>query len=360
MRSDGVVVNINSTLLKWLDYERTEIVEKKLVEDLLSIGGKIYMQTHLFPLLQMHGDISEINLDFVDKHGNKIPTLINGKRVGIALESQSIYRLSVLNISQRKLYELELMKARKEAELMVKRLKEVNQELEQFAYTTSHDLQAPLTTITGMISQIEKKGQIQGGSDLDRYFSIIKSNSSRMKLMIRDLLEHAKIDGKETEFTQVSLNEVCEIALELIKDQVEETDAVITIPTSPMIFGNKVQLVRLFQNLLGNAIKYRSEAKPQIQVEFEESESEIKVAVRDNGIGFDQEFAEQVFGFMKRLHTHDKIPGTGIGLASCKRIIEIHKGTIGVTSEPGKGSTFFFTLPKPTDQSLQKPHEGMN
>lgn len=353
MRSDGVVVNINATLLKWLDYDRAEIVERKLVQDLLSMGGKIYMQTHLFPLLQMHGDVSEINLEFVGKHGNKIPTLINGKSVVSPSESQPIYRLSVLNISLRKQFEQELMKARKDAELTVKRLKQVNQELEQFAYTASHDLQAPLTTIRGMITQIEKRGHIQQGSDLERYFSIIKSNSERMKSMIKDLLEYAKIDGKEIEFTHFSLNEACNMSLELIKDQIKDNHAVISIPALPIVFGDKLQLVRLFQNLFGNAIKYRSEANPQIQVGFEESDTDIKVVVRDNGIGFNQEFAEQVFGFMKRLHTHDKIPGTGIGLASCKRIIEIHKGTIGVTSEPGKGSTFFFTIPKPTTQRAQ-------
>lgn len=314
------------------------------------MGGKIYMQTHLFPILQMQGEISEINLDFVNRHGNKLPTLINGKRVVGPSVSQPLFRLSVLNISQRKQYELELMKARKEAELTVKRLQKVNQELEQFAFTTSHDLQAPLTTISGMINQIEKKGPVVQGSELDRYFSLIKSNSARMKLMIRDLLEYAKIDGKEAEFPHFSLNEACAISLKLISNQIMEKDSVISIPALPMVFGDKLQLVRLFQNLFGNAINYRPDAKPHIQVGFKDSETEIKVFVCDNVISIDQKFAEQVFGFMKKLHTHDRIPGTGIGLSACKRIVEIHNGTIDVTSEPGKGSTFFFTLPKPAAQ----------
>ncbi len=110
--------------------------------------------------------------------------------------------------------------------------------------------------------------------------------------------------------------------------------------------GDKIQLVRLFQNLFGNAIKYRSDLNPQIKVEFEDKKDEILVMVKDNGIGFEQQFVNQIFGFMKRLHSHDKIPGTGIGLSACKRIVEIHGGTIGAKSEPGKGSTFYFTLPK--------------
>nr|WP_301005376.1 ATP-binding protein [Lunatimonas sp.] len=353
IRTGGVVVNSNTTLLKWLDYDRAEIIHQKSIQDLLTIGGKIYLETHVFPLLQMQGEITEINLELVDKHGKKLPVLINGRRVMGQSASEPIYRFSLLNISQRKQYELELMKARKEAEETVKRLKQVNQALEQFAYIASHDLQAPLNTISGLINLIGTKGHIQQGSELDSYFSLIKRNSSRMKLMINDLLEYAKIDGKDVEFTKCSLNEVCEISLELINDQVVDNEATFAIPELPMVNGDKLQLVRLFQNLFGNAIKYRSESNPCIQVDFEDRQNDIKVFVRDNGTGFDPEYAEQVFGFMKRLHSHDSIPGTGIGLSTCKRIVEIHKGTIGVTSAPGKGSTFFFTLPKsPTQADL--------
>lgn len=346
MRADGFIVNINSTLLGWLGYERDEIVLQKTFQDLLGIGGKIYLETHIMPLLQIQEEISEINIEITGKNHIKLPTLINGKRVLDPLDHQPIYRFSVLNISQRKQYEVELMKARKEAEQTIQRLKQINQELEKFAYTASHDLQAPLNTIAGLISLLERKGYFSAGSKEAKYFSLIKSNALRMKLMIKDLLEYAKIDSSEIEFEEITLNEVCEFTLEMIAEQVNANNAVFNIPDLPVVFGDKIQLVRLFQNLFGNAIKYRSATDPVISVTFEDGENEIKVFVKDNGMGFEQEFSDEVFGFMKRLHSHDSIPGTGIGLSACKRIIEIHGGTIGVESEVGKGSDFYFTLPK--------------
>ena len=251
----------------------------------------------------------------------------------------------MLDYTQRKQYELELKKAREKAEQTVQRLKQVNQELGQFAYTASHDLQAPLNTISGLMSLMEENGYFSPESEGKKFFSLIKSNTHRMKLMIKDLLEYSKIDGDELEFEAVSLNEVCEFALEMIREQVNKNNATFIIPELPKIHGDKIQLVRLFQNLFGNAIKYRSIADPLIKVRFENNGDEIKVLVKDNGIGFEMAYADQVFGFMKRLHSHDSISGTGIGLSACKRILEIHGGSIGARSAPGKGSTFYFTLP---------------
>ncbi|WP_373521884.1 ATP-binding protein [Aquiflexum sp.] len=351
MREDGLIVNINATLLDWLDYERDEIVYQKPFQDLLGIGGKIYFETHIMPLLKMQGEVSEINIELKTKESTKLPTLINARRILDRSGYQPVYRFSVLDITQRKQYELELKKAREKAEHTVQRLKQINQDLEHFAYTASHDLQAPLNTISGLMSLLDQDGYFPDDSDGKKYFTLIKSNAKRMKLMIKDLLEYSKIDGKEIEFEEVSLNEVCGIALEMIENQVNENNATFIISELPKIEGEKIQLVRLFQNLFGNAIKYRSEAKPVIKVEFDDKGDQISVFVKDNGMGFEQVHADQVFGFMKRLHTHDKIQGTGIGLSACKRILEIHGGTIGAKSEPGMGSTFYFTLPKVSDKA---------
>ncbi|HSI78121.1 MAG TPA: ATP-binding protein [Lunatimonas sp.] len=346
IREDGLIVNINATLLSWLGYERQEIVIQKSFQDLLGMGGKIYFETHIMPLLQMQGEVSEINVELKAKGLQKLPALINAKRILDRPDSHSFYRLSVLDITQRKLYELELKKAREKADQTVQRLNRLNQELEQFAYIASHDLQAPLNTITGLMNLLDEKNYFSPGSSGELYFSHIKSNTQRMKLMIKDLLDYSKIDGNKIEFEQVSLNEICDFALEMIEDQVNKSKATFVIPEMPKILGAKIQLVRLFQNLFGNAIKYRSEKDPVIEVHFEVNDGEITVFVKDNGIGFEMEYADDVFGFMKRLHSHDSIPGTGIGLAACRRILEIHAGTIGAESELGKGSTFHFTLPK--------------
>lgn len=345
MRADGLIVNINTTLLDWLGYERNEVVLQKSFRDLLGIGGKIYFETHMMPLLQMQGSFSEINIELKGKNPIKLPTLINAKRVVNQADSQPVYRFSVLNISQRKQYEAELMKARKDAEQNVQRLKQINQELEKFAYVASHDLQAPLYNIISLMNLLEEDGHFPPDSTGRTYYSLIMSNTQRMRQMIKDLLDYSKIDAGQKTFEEVSLNEVCDITLELIDGQVKENNAVFSIPNLPIISGDKFQLVRLFQNIFSNAIKYRSEADPIVKVNFEENEDETTVFITDNGIGFEQKFADQVFGFMQRLQTPDSIPGTGIGLSACKRILEIHGGKIWAESEPGKGSTFYFTLP---------------
>jgi len=345
MRADGVIVNMNATLLAWLGLEPGAIVLQRSFQDLLGMGEKIYFETHIMPLLQMQGEVSEINLELKGKEAIALPVLINARRVPGMPGSQPLYRFSVLDISQRKQYELELMKARRAAEETTRRLKEINQELEQFANIASHDLQAPLRTITSLIDLMEKKGLLPSGGATGDYFTLIKSNAQQMRLMVSALLDHSRIGGKEIDLREVSLNQVCASALKLLADDVKESNAVFKIPELPMVVGDKTQLIRLFLNLFSNSIKYRSEATPVISVEFEEKGDELTVFVKDNGIGFDPQHAERIFGFMQRLHTYAHIPGTGIGLAACKRIVEIHGGVIGARSEAGKGSTFYFTLP---------------
>lgn len=344
--SDGIIININETLLKWLEFSRDEVVHQKSIIDLLSVGSKIYFESHIMPLLQMQGEVSEINIEFRGNKSKKIPVIVNAKHVQLESINESLYRFSVLSISQRKLYETELMRAKKLAEQTVHRLKEINQELEQFAHIASHDLKAPLNTVSGLIKQLQKRGNFKPDSPELKFYTLIERNLQRMKLMVNDLLDYSKIDAQDRVLERVSLNEVCEITLELIHEEVIKSHAEFIIPPLPSILGDKLQLLRLFQNLFINSIKYRSERSPVIKVSFEEVGDEITIYVKDNGIGFDPAEAESIFGFMKRLHSNDSIPGTGIGLTTCKRIVELLGGSIGATSQPGKGTTIYFTLPR--------------
>jgi light-regulated signal transduction histidine kinase (bacteriophytochrome) len=341
----GEIINVNNTLLKWLDFERDEIVGQKFFPDLLGIGGKIYFESHLMPLLQMQGEVSEINLELIGKGTIQIPVLMNMKRVQRNSGDEPVYWISVLDITQRKHFERELIKAKKEAEETSLRLKQLNEELERFAYIASHDLQAPLTTISGIVDLIESKNLMVPGALSEKLFSMITSNTKRMKMMINDLLEYSKLDDNSTGFEPVPLNEICRQALELMDAEIQQCQAVYHIPELPTVLGVKIQLVRLFQNLFSNALKYRSKAIPEVTVSWEKTENFYIIRVKDNGMGFEQEYEHKIFGFMERLHTNDAIPGTGIGLSSCKRIVEKHGGQIGVESSPGKGTTFYFTLP---------------
>lgn len=340
---DGRIVNANTTLLNFLRYDREEFVNQKSFQDLLKIGGKIYFETHMIPLLQLQGEFSEINLELQPKDGVGLPVLINGKKVLGKSSTQPFYRFSILDISQRKLYEKELLLARKNADEKTKKLQQINEELEQFAAIASHDLQAPLRIVLGLMSILKRDYEPQG-SKAEYYFSLIQTNTERMKSMIKDLLAHSKIDQATAELEEVSLQDVCKTAIELLREPIKANDAFFEIADLPTVRGNQIQLVRLFENLFSNAIKYRSLQNPIIQVTFSKSHDHLMISIKDNGVGFEQIHAERIFKFMKRLHGNDHIPGTGIGLASCKKIVEFHGGEIGAISEPGKGSTFFFTL----------------
>lgn len=346
VRMDGLVVNINETLLDWLGYDRDEVVFVKMIYDFFGTGDKIYLDTHVLPLLQLQEYVNEINLSLKTKSGGRFPALINGKKVTYSGHHLPVIRFSVIKIEERKTYEKELLEARKHAENLVYRLKQVNEELEKFAFSAAHDLKVPINYILSCIEVLELKDVAQQDDETKQFFHLMKSSAWSMKSMIADLLDYTKLEGKKGEFEQVSLDLICQELLGTFDSLIKEHEANIFIQPLPDVKGDSLLLKRLFQNLIENALKYRSEAKPMIEVYCEENPKMFTIYVQDNGIGFDMKDALEVFDFMKRLNTDKSIEGTGIGLASCKRIVEIHGGEIGVRSEPGKGSIFFFTLPK--------------
>lgn len=338
--SGGKILKINISLCKWLGFAGEEEVEVKYIEDILNMGGKIYFQTHLLPSLKMQGEISEINLTMARRDGTTFPVIINAKYDANEPGKTETFSVFVLNITQRKKYESELLTERKNAEQAAHRLKQLNSDLEQFAYTASHDLQSPLRTISGLISLLEKKKFIEPGSEEEKLFSLIKSNSNQMRLMVSDLLEYSKVIDNQLDYSPIYCHEVCQQAIDLLRDDVEKTQAVFEISEMPVIMGSKSQLVRLFKNLFENSIKYRSDATPVIRVTQNTTKDTYDILVSDNGIGFDKAYATAIFSFMKRLHSQEEIPGTGIGLSACKRIMKNHGGSISAESEPGAGSVF--------------------
>ncbi len=234
----------------------------------------------------------------------------------------------------------------KNAEEALEKLKQVNSDLQQFAYTASHDLQSPLRTMAGMINLLEKKNLIESGSESEKLFRLIKSNSNQLRLMVQDLLEYSKTDHDQSDLSPVSIGEVCRQSINLLGDVIEKNKAVFDISEMPVVSGSTSQLVRLFQNLFENSIKYRSQETPHIIVTQSSTNDYYQIEVRDNGIGFENKHASNIFTFMKRLHSQENIPGSSIGLASCKRIMKNHGGSISANSEPGKGSVFKLQFPR--------------
>jgi signal transduction histidine kinase len=219
-----------------------------------------------------------------------------------------------------------------------------NRDLEQFAYVASHDLQEPLRMVTGYVQLLEKRYKGKLDPDAEGFIREAVEGTRRMQSMISDLLAFSRI-AQGNEFESVSSEQAFENALANLQIAVRESGTVVTRGDLPVVTGDFHQIIQLFQNLIGNALKFRGKEPPRIHVEALGREGEWVFSVRDNGIGLSPQYADQIFLMFRRLHTKDEYSGTGIGLTVCKRIVERHGGRIWVESEEGKGACFYFTIP---------------
>jgi PAS domain S-box-containing protein len=223
-------------------------------------------------------------------------------------------------------------------------LERSNKELEQFAYIASHDLQEPLRMVTSFTQLLEKRYKGKLDKDADEFIGFVVDGTTRMQRMIDDLLGYSRVGTRGKPFQPTDCEIVFNEAIANLKVVIEGSGAAITHDHLPTITADGSQMVQLFQNLLSNAIKFRKEA-PRVHVSSELKGNKYVFSVRDNGIGIAQEYFDRLFKLFQRLHSIEEYPGTGIGLAVSKKIVERHGGQIWVESEPGTGSTFFFTLP---------------
>lgn len=237
---------------------------------------------------------------------------------------------------------------RKRVEKEIKRyavdLRGSNYELQQFAYVASHDLQEPLRMISSYLQLIERRYKNKLDKDADEFIAFAVDGALRLQNMIDGLLEYSRVETKGKSFELTDCGVILEQALTNLKMAIEESSALITNDPLPAVMADSTQLVQLFQNLIGNAIKFRTREAPRIHISAELRENEWIFSVCDNGVGIEPEYKERIFDIFQRLHGR-KYSGTGIGLSICKRIVERHGGRIWLESEPEKGSTFYFTIP---------------
>jgi light-regulated signal transduction histidine kinase (bacteriophytochrome) len=224
-------------------------------------------------------------------------------------------------------------------------LERSNAELERFAYLASHDLQEPLRMITGYTNLLSKRYHGKLDASADEFIDFAVDGANRMRVLINDLLTYSRVSSNGKKLAPTDCELVLSQTLTGLELAIQESAGKVTHDPFPIVNGDDVQLRQLFQNLIGNALKYRNGHGSVIHVGCDRRESDWLLSVRDNGIGIDPRFAEKIFVIFQRLHTREQYPGAGIGLAVCKCIVERHGGTIWVESEPGKGSTFYFTLP---------------
>jgi len=244
---------------------------------------------------------------------------------------------AIRNISVRKTAEAHLLQK-------VEELNRSNEELGQFAYIASHDLQEPLRMVASYTQLLSRRYKDKLDSDADEFIAFAVDGATRMQRLIQDLLAYSRVGTKGKQLLKTSSEAALKSALSNLRGAIEESGALITHDPLPAVLADEMQLVQLFQNLVGNAIKYQNPGIPRIHIAALNGGKQYRFSVQDNGLGIDPQYFERIFGMFQRLHKREEFAGTGIGLAICKKIVERHGGQISVESQPGTGSTFRFAL----------------
>jgi chemotaxis family two-component system sensor kinase Cph1 len=224
-------------------------------------------------------------------------------------------------------------------------LQRSNVELRKFAYVASHDLQEPLNQVANYVQLLEMRYEAELDADAKEFIGYVVEGVILMQTLIDDVLAYCNVDTLGITFQVTEVETALNRTLKNLRQRIVETGAIITHDPLPAVMADETQLIQLFLNLIGNAIKFHGSQSPRIHISAKRLEDEWLFSVQDNGIGLDPQFSDRIFTIFQRLHTRDKYPGTGIGLAICKKIIECHRGRIWVESQLGRGATFYFTIP---------------
>jgi PAS domain S-box-containing protein len=334
----GAIVLLNVQAEKQFGYRRDELVGQK-VKNIIPEG---FAERLLADALRSAEDAlaqqigTGIELIGRRKNGSHFPIEI----MLSPLESAEgiLVTAAIRDITKRKKAEAHLLQK-------VEELNRSNEELEQFAYIASHDLQEPLRMVASYTQLLSKRYRGRLDSDADEFIAFAVDGASRMQRLINDLLAYSRVGTKAMDLLDTSSEEALQQALINLRGAVAESGAIVTQDPLPTVLADEMQLIHLFQNLLGNAIKYQNPGIPRVHVSAcRNGENKWIFSVKDNGLGIDSQYFEKIFGMFQRLHKREEFAGTGVGLAICKKIVERHGGTISVESQPGQGSTFRFAL----------------
>jgi len=333
-------VKFNANAVKLFKYSAEEFIKigPLDISPLFQPDGRLSEEkAKEFMINLMKGDNPVFEWLVVDANGKEIICEVRLTLLSNINESQHL--ASFIDITERKNTE-------KKIEQQNKELAASNMELEQFAYVASHDLQEPLRMVSSFLNLVEKRMDGQLDDTSRQYIHFAVDGAKRMKTLIQDLLLYSRVDTNKENFTATDLNDVMQYVNHLLEEDIKKNRAVITVKPMPVISANKTLISQLFVNLVSNALKYHGDKEPEIEVGCTEEPGKWIFYVKDNGIGIDPKFFDKIFIIFQRLHTKNEYSGTGIGLAICKKIVETHKGRIWVESEAGKGSTFYFSIPK--------------
>lgn len=348
----GLIVRANGKLAAWLGYAPEELVGQERFIDLLSIAGRVLYQGHFDTALAAGSEIHGFVVEFQARDGSTVPALLHARQIRNKEGAPIFTRMTVVNTSDQRCYEEQLKESRKQADLISTELAnsnnallKANVELGEFTYAVSHELQEPLRTMAAYAQLLTARYRDRLDGEALAFLENIVAGSHRMGALLGDLLAFSQAKDPSLILRRTDLRKPLQLATTNLHSSIEESHATVTYGELPSLPIDMSRVTQLFENLLANAIKYgKPEEPPRVQVSCVCSSEECTVSVQDNGIGFENNYAEQIFGLFKRLHGRD-VPGTGIGLALCRKIVESHGGRIWAESTPGVGSRFSFTIP---------------
>lgn len=334
---DGIIIDCNEIATKISGMRKDEFIGRSFTDITFFDRKDTKKIVELFSMAIRGDDLGTIDMMIHVGNDKKwievFPALLKKKRTVYA------FQLIIRDITERKETEEKLKKT-------MNALKRSNTELEQLMTVASHDLQEPQRMVVSYLQLLESRYKGKLDTEADEFINFAVSGATKMKLLVNDLVTYLNIGANEISFKPMPLEFILKKALSNLQNPIKINEAVVTHTTLPTISIDERQFKLLFQNMVDNSIKFRGKQSPRIHVAAQSSESEWIFSIKDNGIGIDPKYKDKIFTIFRRLHGGEAYPGTGVGLAICKKIVEHHGGRIWVESEPGRGSVFYFTIPK--------------
>jgi PAS domain S-box-containing protein len=350
--SNGCFVKINDTELKWLGYDKDEIIGKKKFGDIITFESKEKFKKN-FPVFLERGEIYNLEFEMIRKDGSIFPVLLNATAQKDPDGKFLFSRSTVIDITVEKRIANELRNLNNMLKQREELLSMANKELEAFSYSVSHDLRAPLRHIRSFIQLFQSNSKDRLDEKSNHYLNVISNAAKQMGILIDDLLHFSRMGRTSLSITELDMNNIVNYILEEVTNESTEKNIEWQISNLPKAFGDLSMIRIVWMNLITNAIKYTSKRdKPIIKIDYNTNENEIIFLISDNGAGFDNNYAEKLFGVFQRLHSSEDYEGSGIGLATVRRIISRHGGKTWAEGEVDKGATFYFSLPKKQEKGV--------
>ena len=339
----GVILCVNQAECDLFGFSAEEMVGHP-IWDFMAAEDREKTRTGLLQRIADEQPLVPLEREYQRRDGSSVIMEIHQKRIRDAFGQPTGLRTFLLDITQRKRAEMKLLE-------QADKLARSNAELEQFAYVASHDLQEPLRKIQAFGDRLKTKYEAGLGPEGLDYLTRMQNAAARMQVLIQDLLSLSRVASNSKPFTSVDLNDVVRTVVSDLEMRINDANGRLDIGSLPVIFGDRGQMAQLFQNLIGNGLKFRKPGEtPLVRIESQvqalpSGAPGWQITVQDNGIGFDEKYRDRIFQIFQRLHGRNEYEGTGIGLAICRKIVDRHGGSILASSSPGEGAKFTITLP---------------